>query len=617
MSDTRRSPAPLILRSLSVCLFAAALLAGCGGRPAIKPASPESLRRAVCYLASDSLEGRLVGTPGIDRAAAYIADEMAALGLKPLFGDSYFQDFTVDFGFEIERTPIFRIGDAPVDYSVLPISGSGAIWAGAVIARDLTGAGAQQDSTGVAGKVVFLIEDPTVERERWTVVGRDGLLAWMRDEAQRASDLRASAIVFVSGSGGAPVKDHGSEGQAPEAAPGEGFHIFAVPRKYDPAAIPCLEMTYSQLQRTIASQGILFEDFHRAIEGDTARAWTEIKGLRCEMGIATRPKVVGVRNVGGLLEGCASKGEYVVVGAHFDGLGRGDISSATPWRREVYPGADDNASGAGAMLEIAREVAPLGCLERSVAFVAFTAEEMGAVGSEYFCNHSPYPLDSTAAMINLDTVGRLENRQLIVFGAKSALELGALIKKAERATKLKTVERQEIFGFSDQNPFYAGGIPSMHLFTGAHSDYHTPDDVCAKVNFPGLAKVSEFGSRLLLEIANSPVKLTPVEAPESWKASEGSPTPGGRGGFLGIVPDFAYAGEGVGIKGTMPKSPAEAAGLREGDVLAAVDGKPLVDLKQLMMILSEKAPGDEIALDVLRGGSRLTVRATIGVRASD
>jgi aminopeptidase YwaD len=619
MNDTRRASTSLVTAVLAAAVAAAALVAGCTPRPAIKAASQEDLRQTVCHLASDSLEGRLVGTQGIAKASDFIADRMASIGLKPLFGDSYFQDFEIDFGFEIERNPTFVIGDTRVDYSVLPISGSGAIWGAAVIARELVAA--RPESTDIAGKVVFLVEDPVIERTRWTTLGRDGLLAWMRDEAERAAELQASAIVFVSGSAGAPVRD-GTPGAAPRNAPSdthpEGFHTFFVPAKFAPMPIPCLEMTYSELQTAVAGQGMLLEDFHRAIEADSSEAWTAIKGLRCEIGIATRPRVISVRNVGGLLEGCAKKSEYVVVGAHFDALGHGDIASATPWRREIHPGANDNASGIGALLEIAREVAPVGCLDRSVAFVGFTAEEPGALGSRYFCGHAPFSLDSTAAMINLDTVGQLENRRLIAFGAKSSEEFGNMLKRAEHYSGVKVVETQEIFDASDQDCFYANGIPSVHLCTGAYPDYHSPDDVCANINFPGLATVSEFASRLLVEMADSPARPTLVQVPEGGAPAEGQHTPArGHGGFLGVIPDFTYIGEGVGIKGTMPGSPAEAAGLRAGDVLMAVDGKPLADLRQLMTVLTEKRPGDEITLEVLRGGSRLTVKATIGVRASD
>jgi hypothetical protein len=558
---------------------------------------------------------------------------MQEAGLRPLFGDSYYQAFAIEFGFQIEGRPVFQIGEALIDYSVLPISGSATVWAGAVLARDLP----EAPDSSLEGKVVFCIEDQAVERSRWAMVGRDALLLWMRARADRSAELGAAAIVFVSGSGGAPAgngageaeggdggdresgdgqggeSDRPASGGGRAAGPGEGFHIFAVPRKFAPADIPCLEMTYSGLQRALASQGILLEDFHRTMVADTSRPWIELRGLSCELGITTRPKTIEVRNVGGLVRGCCGSDKYLVVGAHYDALGRGEAGSSSPWRRDVHNGADDNASGVAALLEAARTVRAAASAERSVAFVAFTAEELGALGSAHFCSNAPFPIGSTVAMINLDTVGRLNDNELVVFGASSAAEFGGVLKKANRRSSLQIIEKEEIFGFSDQNPFYAAGIPSLHLFTGAYPDYHTPGDDCENLNYPGLAKIARFASDLALAAAQTGVKLTPVIAEEK----PGAVPSGGRGGFLGIVPDFTYSGDGVRIKGCLPKSPAEAAGLQDGDVIIAIDGKPLTDLKGLMAVLGGKSPGDGIRMEVRRDSSTLEKTAITGVRTQE
>jgi hypothetical protein len=302
-----------------------------------------------------------------------------------------------------------------------------------------------------------------------------------------------------------------------------------------------------------------------------------------------------------------------VVGAHYDHLGMGDIASMTPWRREVHNGADDNASGVGAMLEVAGELVLKPRAARSIALVAFTAEELGAVGSEYFCKHPPFPIERTVTMLNLDTVGRLESNKLIVFGARSAAEFSGMLAEADKGTGLELVEKQEIFGFSDQNPFYSRHVPSLHLFTGANSDYHTPDDDCAKLNYDGIARISAFATAMAVRIAGA-TQLTPVIIEE--KPAEGPPSRG-RGGFLGIVPDFTYNGKGVGIKGSVPKSPAETAGLEAGDVLVAIDGEPLADLEQLMTVLSGKSPGDVITVEIQRGPSTLTKQITLSVRSAN
>jgi aminopeptidase YwaD len=589
---------------------AAVTIAGCAARQAIEPSSPADVGSHVCYLAADALEGRLPGTPGADQAATYIQAQMEAAGLKPLFGGSYYQDFTIDLGFEIEGRPVLRIGEATLDYSVIPISGSGTVWASAVLARDL----ARARDSSLAGKVVFLIEDRTAEKQRWTMIGRDGLLEWMRDAAARAARLGAGAIVFVSGASGAPA-ENGTRQQQPDAGmPGQGFHVFAIPGKWTPAGIPCLEITYAGIQKAMAAQGLLLEESHRRLESDSSLAWAPLDGIQCEIGLTTRPRHIKVRNVGGEIRGGRNRSHYLVVGAHYDHLGFGEIASSTPWRREIHNGADDNASGVGAVLEIARQVKALGTPARSIAFVCFTAEELGAVGSAYFCEHPPYPIYKTTAMINLDTVGRLEADNLIVFGASSASELPALLARANRGSTFNLVEKKEIFGFSDQNPFCERKIPSVHIFTGAYDDYHTPDDDCDNLNFDGLAKIVEFTTGLVWELANAPAELTPTTTPEESPKEASSH---GRGAYLGIVPDFTYEGAGVRIKGASPKSPAEAAGLQEGDVLLAIDGTALADLRHLMTVLSGKSPGDRITIEVLRGESSHSRTATLGVRSSD
>jgi hypothetical protein len=266
------------------------------------------------------------------------------------------------------------------------------------------------------------------------------------------------------------------------------------------------------------------------------------------------------------------------------------------------------------MLDVARKAASQPAHARATAFVSFTAEELGAIGSEYFCSNCPYPIDSTVAFVNLDTVGRLEANQLIIFGATSATEFPDVLAASDKGAGLELVEKPEVFGFSDQNPFYGRKIPSLHLFTGANQDYHTPDDDCARINFEGLAAISLFATALVANLADYETMLTPVIAAE--KPSQG-PSMRGRGGFLGIVPDFAYGGKGIRIKGTVPKSPAEISGLQAGDILIELDGEALGDLQQLMTVLGSTNPGDEITLEVSRGSSVLTKQITLSVRSAN
>jgi aminopeptidase YwaD len=543
----------------------------------------ETLKAHVMYLASDSLEGRLPGTPGIEDAASYIVAEFEEIGLEPVFDGAFHQEFEMELGMEVEMGPFLQQYTycPPADsrcLAALPISGSGA-------AKGEWVSGLPEDRD-ITGFVVFHDIDPEIEQDRWTMIGRDGLLDWMRDVSVRAEERGAAGIVFVSGW---RQGDRASR-----------LHTFPVQRAYRPVGIPALELMYAEFGKTGPCAG-LRSSF---AQPDPT--------LTCSLAVVIEPRLIEVSNVAGMLRGASDAGECMVVGAHYDHLGYGDIASSTPWRREIHNGADDNASGTAALIEIARRIAAGDPPERSIVFVCFTAEELGALGSEYYCKHPPFPIDSTIAMINLDTVGRLEEDRLIIFGARSAAEFSDVIREVNETHLLEPIEKKEIYGFSDQNPFYARGIPSLHFFTGAYDDYHSPDDDWQNLDYEGLSAVTAFVTDFTLALASLP-EVTPVVDAEE------EPLPvmsRGKGAFLGIIPDFAYGGTGVGLKGIVPKSPAEAAGLLDGDVIVAIDDKPIADLQGLMHFLVSRNPGDEIEIRIMRGSSPAVKKATLSVRSS-
>jgi aminopeptidase YwaD len=569
--------------------LAAVCLLGCLAADTERPHLEANLEAHVAYLASDELEGRLVGTPGIEKAGAYVARRFKEIGLEPAFEESYFQDFELELGFELEGEPALRIGDAELAYpgafSVLPFSGSGTVRGPAAVATD-------SDSTG-RGAVLFTLIEPGIEEARWTMTGRDGLLEGMQATCARASDLGAAAVVFVAGN--------------PED-PGAYLHRFALSRKYRAVDIPAFEVTYGVLRQALVSQGIQSENLVETME---TQGLAGIGGapLECAVEASVAPRTIKVRNVGGILRGDGP--EYIVIGGHYDHLGYGDIASSTPWRREIHYGADDNASGVAGVIEIARSLASYGRPERSAVFLAFTAEELGALGSEYYCKNAPYPIDSTVTMINLDVVGRLEDGKLIAFGARSAEEFSRLLEEAAEGHDLEVIEKEEIYGFSDQNPFYARGVPALHFFTGAHDDYHSPDDTADKINFEGLKSLTSFVADFAGLIVFNPTDLTPLVVERETPVASSH----GKGAHLGIIPDFAYAGTAVGIKGTVPGSPAEQAGLRDGDVIVGIDSQSIVDLRGLMVFLAGKNPGDSIEIHLMRGPIVESVGAILSVRS--
>jgi hypothetical protein len=554
------------------------------------------LESHVHYLAADALEGRFMGTPGIEEAAHYIAGEFQVMGLEPLPDSSYLQEFSLALGYEVKSEPVMTVGERAISYPdefrVLPISGSGRI-------EGLTVFITETDDKQVAlevprnlkGWIVFCTVNPEIESQRWALRGKDGLLNWMSAIATQVAGLGAVAVIFMNGGPDSTISD---------------LHHVPLSREHEPLKIPVLEISYPAMEEALMFEGISLEDL--GAEGSFF-----LDGPMCQLVVETGPRTVMTSNVIGLARGRRRPGECVVVGAHYDHLGYGDIGSSTPWRREVHNGADDNASGAAALIEVAREISAAAELDRSVVFVAFTAEEIGAVGSRHYSEEPLKPLEKTIAMVNLDTVGRLEDRNFIIFGARSAVEFDSLLTLVNLDYSLNLVPKKEIFGFSDQNAFVEAGIPSLHFFTGAYDDYHSPDDDWQNLNYEGLSAITSFTADFVLALANAQDRPTPIsglgERPEM-------PASRGGGAHLGVVPDFTYGGAGIGLKGTVPRSPAETAGLAAGDVIRAIDGVAMTELRDLMVALSTHAPGDIVEIEVERDSKIILIPVELGVRSS-
>lgn len=326
------------------------------------------------------------------------------------------------------------------------------------------------------------------------------------------------------------------------------------------------------------------------------------------------PSELPSQNVVALLRGTdrALANEYVIIGAHFDHLGRSGASALDPDSAEaVRNGADDNASGTAAVMELARLLsrhAP----RRSVIFVTFSGEELGLLGSQRFVDHSPVPIDRVVAMLNFDMVGRLRNDRVIVYGVETATEMRALVDSAASGTGLEVRGVGDGFGPSDHSSFYARGIPVLHLFTDLHEDYHRATDDADKVSAAGVGRVVGFAERVVRAIADREAPLTPV------RVSRPAPVAGsgrGREVYLGSIPDMsAPETPGVRLTGVRADSPGDKAGLKAGDIIVEFDGKTVKDLYEYTAALQARKPGDTVTIVVLREGARVHLTATLGRR---
>ncbi|HEX6057823.1 MAG TPA: M28 family peptidase [Gemmatimonadaceae bacterium] len=327
-----------------------------------------------------------------------------------------------------------------------------------------------------------------------------------------------------------------------------------------------------------------------------------------------QPWELPTRNVVGILRGSdpALRHEYVVVGAHFDHLGRGTNGALDPGAGDaIRNGADDNASGTAAVLELARLLSRRPPA-RSVVFVAFSGEELGLLGSQHFVEHPPVPLDRVRAMLNFDMIGRLRDDRLIVYGVASATELPAIVDSANAAAGFAISAVGDGFGPSDHSSFYGKGIPVLHFFTDLHEDYHRATDDAPLVNAAGMARVVDLAERIAREIADRP---SPLTYQRSAAPVASGPSTNSNRVYLGTIPDMA-AGEGNGLRitGVTPGSPGDEAGLRAGDVVVELGGKPVKDLYSYTDALYANEPGDVVRIVVLRGGERVTVEAKLTAR---
>ncbi|MGD2136475.1 MAG: M20/M25/M40 family metallo-hydrolase [Gemmatimonadales bacterium] len=317
-----------------------------------------------------------------------------------------------------------------------------------------------------------------------------------------------------------------------------------------------------------------------------------------------------VQNVIGVLPGRgALAGQVVVLGAHYDHLGMGiaAFSLEPDSVGVVHNGADDNASGSVALLETARRLAARNeAARRTFVFVAFTAEELGTIGSQYYAAHPRLPNDSTVAMLNFDMVGRLRGDSLVVIGVGSAEEWQALVEAANADYGLVLAWQQDPWGRSDHSSFYAQGVPVVHFFTDLHEDYHRTTDDWQKINFEGVATIAALAADLAWELAISETPLTyvEVERPEP-------PATGRRRASLGTIPDMTDSPGGVRLTGVRSGSAADEAGLRAGDIIVQIDRFEVRDLQGLQTALVSLSAGDTVTIVYVRDGRRLETQATL------
>jgi hypothetical protein len=349
--------------------------------------------------------------------------------------------------------------------------------------------------------------------------------------------------------------------------------------------------------------------------GDAMR-WLE-EGLG-ELGPVRRQSVEGTgvesANLMLLRDPAKDDAGWVVLGAHYDHLGVGEVGEAHAGK--VFHGADDNASGCAVLLLAARMLfQEYGDSDRGLAIVFFTGEEQGLIGSRAFLESGPVSADQIVAMINVDTVGRLDGGELTLFGVASARVFSSALDGLNSVFDLPMQKVDLSSGASDDMPFIESGIPSLHLFTGAWPEYHRPSDTMDTIDFEGLALLAEFTAELVNYLASAETQLDFVTPQNARALADPSRTTEGRRRVsFGSIPDFKFEGEGVLLSGVLPGSPAAAAGLQTGDLITGFAGTPITDLTDYSEAMKQHAPGDVVVVEYVRDGEAGSVEVTLTER---
>ena len=555
-------------------------------------------RTDVEWLADPAREGRGIGTRGLAEAGEWLEARFKEIGLQPAGENGTFRHtFEVVTSVRVERAVLAagerKLGEA--DVVPLGFSASGTVTAPLVLAGyGVSAAAAGRDDyagVDVKGKIA-VVRRFVPEGESFATPEAQRRHGDLRHKAWLARERGAKAVVVID------LPEKPPKGPTDWKMPEEARVPAPFPEGYGDAGLPVVFV-------------------RRAAGAELMRRLEASERLRATLVVTLVPERTPAFNVVGRIPAGASdrkrKRGIVVVGAHYDHLGRGGRGSLAPDKQEPHVGADDNASGIAALLEVARALASKReSLARDVVLVAFAGEEEGILGSTHFTRAPPPGITTkdVSSMLNLDMVGRLRGNSLTVLGSDSAAEWKELVVPACDSARVNCALGGDGYGPSDHTPFYAAGIPVLHFFTGVHSDYHKPTDVAANVNAVGTAKVAEIVAAVTSAVAARETALTYRSIP--------SPAPRGDmrsfNASLGTVPD--YAGRANGTKGMLlaavrPGGAAEQAGMKRGDVLVKLGTHAIGSVEDLMYVLNASKPGETVTAIVIRDGREVRLEVTL------
>ncbi len=611
------------MRIWFVLLSALAAFAATVPTPAL---DPHRFLEDVKFLASENMKGRATGSPELEKAAAYIAKQFKAAGLHPIDGKSFYQPFSVTTNAKLGPSNRFEYVEAgktstlkfeedflPFNFSAHAKLTGGVVFAGyGITAKEYS----YDDYEGldVKDKIVLILRHEPQEYDEKSVFAGKVYTehAQFSSKATNAKQHGARGVILINDRANHRGDTDTMEKFGRAAGPGD-------------AGIPFVQIKADTAERWIAEAGRNLEEVQAAIDKDLRpQSFPLPASIQIHANIDVERAVRTVHNVAGYIPGETK--EYIVIGAHYDHLGLGEQFSMAPsMSGTIHPGADDNASGASGVIELARYLARQPKQKRGILFMTFAGEELGLLGSSYFVNHPTFPLDQAAAMLNMDMIGRIRDGKVYVGGVGTGASFRSMLGPimARHALKVDFSDTTG-YGSSDHTSFTTRQVPVLFFFSGLHGDYHKPTDTWDKIDAPESAKLLGFIADIALNLTSSAtekplfVRVKPPagahNANVAGSSAAGTSSGSGYGPYFGSIPDFGEIPNGVKFADVREGSPAAIAGLRAGDIMTEFDSKKIQNLYDFTYALRQKKPGDEVEVKVIRGSETITAKVTLTQR---
>jgi hypothetical protein len=567
------------------------------------------LRRVVTRLAANDMEGRLTGSKGVEKAAHLIAGELQRMQLEKLPGlpGEFRQPFEFIAGLEADsincmfevRKPAAKIPPftpmvdfRPLGFSANDTATGTAAFAGfGIVLPD----GSYDSYAGidVKNKIVFVVEQlpENISIDRRQELSR---YSGLRYKASIAQQRGAKALIIIS-----------------RRTTGDKLPPLTLEQGTGSSNLPILAITYTRAVAIFEAIGKKLDTTLTALSYGKTGGGYLLPNLELQLRVAVKKKRGVDRNVIALLRADTNitPENYIVIGAHYDHIGRGEISSLATDTEvgQIHNGADDNASGVGVVLTIAQRLLPYkNRLEKTgIIFAFWTGEEMGLLGSHAFCEQAPIPLAKIRAYINFDMVGRLRNNQLSVQGTGSAAGWDSLVRVAGKGLNLTYNFQSDPYLPTDLTSFYLKKIPGINFFTGGHAQYHRPSDDADLLNFEGMFVITQLATALVQELITK--RFVPVYQAVEQKAGAATGSRAPMPVTVGTIPDYTTADtlQGMKLSGVRAGSPAEKAGIQPGDIIVGFAGKPIRNIYDYTYLLSGLKAGEPVKAIILRNGKKI------------